>query len=46
MGVEVSFSLSVVKAVIHFSSKQNGTPCINRLERGFDIVEKSLMNLL
>ena len=46
MGMEVSFSFSVVKVVVHFSSNQNGTPCINRLERGFDIVEKSLMNLL
>ena len=46
MGVAISFSLSVVKAVINFSSKQDGTLCINRLESDFDIVEKSLMNLL
>ena len=46
MDVEVSFSLSIVKAIIHFSSKQNGNSCINRLKRGFDIIEKSLMNLL
>ena len=45
MGVEVSSSLSVVKAIVHFSSKQNGTPCINRLEGGFDIVEKSFDEL-
>ena len=45
MGVVVSLSLSVVNEVMHFSLKKNRTPCINRLERGFDIVEKYLMNL-
>jgi len=46
LGAEMSFSFKFLKAIKQFSSKLNGVSLFSKFYRGFEIFEKSLMNLL
>ena len=46
IGAEMSFSFKILKAVKQLSSNLKGVSLLRRLYRGFEILEKSLINLL